>query len=65
MSAQITLAEARAYYEKLDAVQRHLLADAFSEAFKAKLRDGMSADELQDAADAAFIDAVRAISGNT
>ena len=64
MSNQFTLTQARAFYESLDPVQRHLMNNAFSDAFKAKLRDDMTPAELQDASDAAFIEAMRALSGN-
>ena len=63
MSA-LTLQEARNLYAKLDAAQRAQLADAFAEAFKTRLSDGMTPEDLESASDASFIDAVRAIGGN-
>lgn len=64
MGDRINLAQARAFYEALDPVQRHFMNNAFSDAFKAKLRDDMTAAELEDASDQAFIEAAMALSGS-
>ena len=59
----MTLEHARQFYAALDKAQQAKLADAFAEAFKARLIDGMTAEELQAASDDAFIDAAKALGG--
>lgn len=59
----LTLQQAREMYGMLDVAQQALIADAFAEAFKARLVVGMTPQELQDASDAAFVDAMKKIGG--